>query len=270
MWFHAVLIRISSGYPPDKGRLHTRYAPVRHSHRTEALIPFDLHVLGLPLAFILSQDQTLHCKMLFDTNLMLIYNLLICSGYQLQHLLVLFYTTCYLLKNFSGAPRGLPNISISFFCLGLSGCEPRAANFLLLAIGVILLFYSSSNCSQIIFPFCWECKDRINFIFCKILFFFYFRRRFWAFSNWLLAYDCSWRLAMANGFLLLCASFIKFYFCIPCVCGVQRCDFFISFPNVFFNSFLWLDCVGVMGGGLWAAGNGRWATGFGQAASGGG
>jgi hypothetical protein len=26
------------------------------------LAPFDLHVLGLPLAFILSQDQTLHCK----------------------------------------------------------------------------------------------------------------------------------------------------------------------------------------------------------------
>ncbi len=26
--------------------------------------PFDLHVLGLPLAFILSQDQTLHCILL--------------------------------------------------------------------------------------------------------------------------------------------------------------------------------------------------------------
>ena len=26
------------------------------------LLPFDLHVLSLPLAFILSQDQTLHCK----------------------------------------------------------------------------------------------------------------------------------------------------------------------------------------------------------------
>ena len=26
------------------------------------LLPFDLHVLGLPLAFILSQDQTLHCN----------------------------------------------------------------------------------------------------------------------------------------------------------------------------------------------------------------
>ena len=25
-------------------------------------LPFDLHVLGLPLAFILSQDQTLHCN----------------------------------------------------------------------------------------------------------------------------------------------------------------------------------------------------------------
>ena len=26
------------------------------------LLPLDLHVLSLPLAFILSQDQTLHCK----------------------------------------------------------------------------------------------------------------------------------------------------------------------------------------------------------------
>ena len=28
-------------------------------------LPLDLHVLGLPLAFILSQDQTLHCKNCF-------------------------------------------------------------------------------------------------------------------------------------------------------------------------------------------------------------
>jgi hypothetical protein len=26
-------------------------------------LPLDLHVLGLPLAFILSQDQTLHCNL---------------------------------------------------------------------------------------------------------------------------------------------------------------------------------------------------------------
>ena len=33
----------------------TRYAPVRHCPEG----PFDLHVLGLPPAFVLSQDQTL-------------------------------------------------------------------------------------------------------------------------------------------------------------------------------------------------------------------
>ena len=34
------------------------------------LLPHDLHVLSLPLAFILSQDQTLHCKL--DLTLTLI------------------------------------------------------------------------------------------------------------------------------------------------------------------------------------------------------
>ena len=42
--------------------MHTRYAPVRHSQAPEGALPSDLHVLGLPLAFILSQDQTLHCS----------------------------------------------------------------------------------------------------------------------------------------------------------------------------------------------------------------
>ena len=57
-------MEISLRYPPVKGRLHTRYAPVRRSPAAYcyALLPLDLHVLGLPLAFILSQDQTLHCK----------------------------------------------------------------------------------------------------------------------------------------------------------------------------------------------------------------
>ena len=49
------------------GRLHTRYAPVRRSPPVYCytVLPLDLHVLGLPLAFILSQDQTLHCKKMF-------------------------------------------------------------------------------------------------------------------------------------------------------------------------------------------------------------
>ena len=43
--------------------LRTR-APV--SSQIAPTLPLDLHVLGLPLAFILSQDQTLHSKSLFD------------------------------------------------------------------------------------------------------------------------------------------------------------------------------------------------------------
>ena len=38
-------------------------SPVRHSPPSSiatAVLPFDLHVLGLPPAFTLSQDQTLH------------------------------------------------------------------------------------------------------------------------------------------------------------------------------------------------------------------
>ena len=50
-------------YPPVTGMLLTRYAPLRRSPAMYCYIPLplDLHVLSLPLAFILSQDQTLHC-----------------------------------------------------------------------------------------------------------------------------------------------------------------------------------------------------------------
>lgn len=34
---------------------------MRRSQVSEETLPLGLHVLGLPLAFILSQDQTLHC-----------------------------------------------------------------------------------------------------------------------------------------------------------------------------------------------------------------
>ena len=54
-------------------RLFPRNGQVAHALRTLApvaiktstnlrlMLPLDLHVLSLPLAFILSQDQTLHC-----------------------------------------------------------------------------------------------------------------------------------------------------------------------------------------------------------------
>ena len=63
---YAVLPAVSSCYPPVRGRLSTRYSPVRHYDifQTEIIYisPFDLHVLGMPPAFILSQDQTLMLK----------------------------------------------------------------------------------------------------------------------------------------------------------------------------------------------------------------
>ena len=36
--------------------------PVAINRIATVMLPLDLHVLSLPLAFILSQDQTLHCK----------------------------------------------------------------------------------------------------------------------------------------------------------------------------------------------------------------
>ena len=70
---YGVLVPLSQRYPPVAGRLHTRYAPVRRSPAVYCYtpLPLDLHVLGLPLAFILSQDQTLHCKncsLTFDSS----------------------------------------------------------------------------------------------------------------------------------------------------------------------------------------------------------
>lgn len=59
---HPVLATVSRGYPGLMGRLPTCYSPVRRSGlRSKLLNPaLDLHVLGTPPAFILSQDQTLH------------------------------------------------------------------------------------------------------------------------------------------------------------------------------------------------------------------
>ena len=64
---YAVLDEISLDYPPVTGRLHTCYSPVRRSPADDCSppLPLDLHVLSLSLAFILSQDQTLRCCILF-------------------------------------------------------------------------------------------------------------------------------------------------------------------------------------------------------------
>ena len=65
---HGALIHLSMGCAPLMGKLHTRYSPVRRSPPqciATPVLPLDLHVLSLSLAFILSQDQTLRCFKLF-------------------------------------------------------------------------------------------------------------------------------------------------------------------------------------------------------------
>ena len=68
---YGVLVVVSNGYSPDEGKLLTRYAPLRRSPsikpESSIMLPLDLHVLSLPLAFILSQDQTLHCIIFYIT-----------------------------------------------------------------------------------------------------------------------------------------------------------------------------------------------------------
>ena len=55
---------VFTGLSPDYGQiahlLRTR-APVAIRSIATSMLPLDLHVLGLSLAFILSQDQTLRC-----------------------------------------------------------------------------------------------------------------------------------------------------------------------------------------------------------------
>ena len=66
---YAVLSVISHCYSPLIGRLLTCYSPVRHGvqqvDKSSCLLPFDLHVLCTPPAFILSQDQTLNFCLIF-------------------------------------------------------------------------------------------------------------------------------------------------------------------------------------------------------------
>ena len=65
---YRVLAPVSRSYPLVKGRIPMYYSPVRHSPEGA----FDLHVLGLPPTFALSQDQTLKLECCFrigKTNL---------------------------------------------------------------------------------------------------------------------------------------------------------------------------------------------------------
>ena len=60
---YAVLARVSPSCPPLIGRFPSVTHPsAARQHVLLHLLPLDLHVLGTPPAFNLSQDQTLHLK----------------------------------------------------------------------------------------------------------------------------------------------------------------------------------------------------------------
>src|SRR5438445_12454331 len=60
---YAVLASLSAGYSPPLGRFRSVTHPfAARQHVLLHLLPLDLHVLGTPPAFNLSQDQTLHLK----------------------------------------------------------------------------------------------------------------------------------------------------------------------------------------------------------------
>src|SRR5437667_529319 len=60
---YAVLANLSARYSPPLGRFRSLTHPfAARQHVLLHLLPLDLHVLGTPPAFNLSQDQTLHLK----------------------------------------------------------------------------------------------------------------------------------------------------------------------------------------------------------------
>ena len=92
----------------------TRYAPFRRSppEYCYPALPLDLHVLSLPLAFILSQDQTLLCiytlSLKFDPD-----NLFIFPKKRINALIFVLGTCC----------TNLSILSMNFPVISETGCK---------------------------------------------------------------------------------------------------------------------------------------------------
>ena len=97
---YAVLAVVSNCCPPPRGRLLTRYSPVRRfplSHSPEGSFKsfsLDLHVLGTPPAFVLSQDQTLNKNIRKPFGLILLSFVLTKFASYSCLLLVRYYLVC--------------------------------------------------------------------------------------------------------------------------------------------------------------------------------
>ena len=105
--FYEVLITVSSGYPSVWGRLPTRYSPVRRFPFTNSIeissinFSLDLHVLGTPPAFILSQDQTLKIIFILPAFTCL-FSAILCQAFVLRSLHTLVRASLSTLPSLSG------------------------------------------------------------------------------------------------------------------------------------------------------------------------
>ena len=100
------------------------------------MLPLDLHVLSLPLAFILSQDQTLHCINIYISQ---------------------------------------PEPDALNFWPASRGQESTLLVFILFSVLAFLYFIQSSQWTCHRHPFEWECKGKPFFLISKTFFTFFER-----------------------------------------------------------------------------------------------
>ena len=93
------------------------------------MLPFDLHVLSLPLAFILSQDQTLHSKYLIYINIYL-------------SIVVLLQIKSNTLKEFSSYTLFLPILSLSLSMIFSFASQQKDCK------NTLIIFYKPNNLTK--------------------------------------------------------------------------------------------------------------------------
>ena len=144
--------------------------PVASKCIATLLLPLDLHVLSLPLAFILSQDQTLHCKccliltlLTFEINVVFLefvtLNLPVLICIKTLLLLPIFQRTYFVFRNpfFERECKGREFLnSINFFLIFFQNFEAKELHYYTDFELIKALFFSKN---YRVFSFA-GCKDK--------------------------------------------------------------------------------------------------------------
>ncbi len=93
-WYRA-LPQFSPSYSRFRGRLLTYYSPVCRFPIPKGIFSLDLHVWATPPAFTLSQDQTLHTKLLtnFSRDILLLFYIMF---YFIAEVIVFYYVKVFI------------------------------------------------------------------------------------------------------------------------------------------------------------------------------